>query len=233
MILIHRLHFTFQLTSYHLSRNTVVLLIVAMLLQSTFMITYCVLLYQQEVTTVKEIWFKVLGAISALIYVLDISINLFLFTLFIRKLRQLMMTRMKMQSMERRISHTKSEQSNAKLLDVIIKQTIIGTSITFCSFGFMMTTAVGEAFMKNEKHARIITYWVSYCARGIEGVVILVLLYIGLSVNDTAYRKFCGKCHRNCYDFAERNFQKRIDKNYCLMEDLQMESPQEISQIRR
>merc|ERR1719334_1957996 len=99
------------------------------------------------------------------------------------------MTRKIKDSLEDGSKGSMSEHFNMRLLDLVTKQTIVGTSITFCGIGFLLTTAVGDVISSksNMKYAYVMTEEIVYCARAGEGVMMMLLLYIGLSVNDAAY----------------------------------------------
>ena len=135
-----------------------------------------------------------------------------------------MTRKMTIDSLEWGTTPSFAAHSNSKLLAVIVKQTLIGISVTFCNVGFLMTTCLMEMVYDSGMTLYIVTYWASYCVRATEGVVIALLLYIGLSVNDKAYQRVCGECHRKCHQCALHNFERKIDAEYQLMEDMEPDS---------
>merc|ERR1712173_319365 len=89
---------------------------------------------------------------------------------------------------------------NVRILDVITKQTLIGTLITCSSTAFMVTTSVFYHFLHPVDTDK--EYMACYIARAVEGMLISYLLYLGLNINDAAYRKICSRCHMNCFGCA-------------------------------
>merc|ERR1712154_434316 len=85
--------------------------------------------------------------------------------------------------------------ANSRLIDVMVKQIVIGIAVTLCSGGFSATVAIlFRSFPKG-----IMT---DYVVRAVEGGATSWLLYLGLFINDAMYRKVCGCCHRCCYRCA-------------------------------
>lgn len=221
LLLIDRLYSTFQHTIYQLTQSTLTMLFVMIGIQCLFMTAYCIDQWIDSHTD-SSIWYRVSGGISACVLIFDILLNLFFFALFIRKLRQSVLMRLRLEcsdSRSRNIEDSLKQSSNTKMLDVITKQTIIGTSVSFCSvglLGFLLPASIVEAFYKDTE----ISIMFAYIARAAEGVLISYLLYLGLSMNDAAYRKACGRCHRNCYNYTQSTFKKEITKDYYLRDDL-------------
>ena len=93
-------------------------------------------------------WVHVGEVLSASILTVDAVLNVFLFALFVRKLRQSVMMRLRSNSESMTVSDALNQKSNTKIVDVLTKQTLIGISVTFCSAGYMMMSFVTEAFAK-------------------------------------------------------------------------------------
>ena len=114
------------------------------------------------------------------------------------------------------IDDSLSVRSSTIILDVITKQTLIGTSIIICNVGFLLQASVEAAFLDQSSWI----WMIAYMERAIEGVAVSCLLYLGLSVNDAAYQKVCSRCHRRCYDCARQRFKNELKRDYYQMQEL-------------
>lgn len=203
---------TFQSTAYALPRTTLIGLSIGITVQALLMTTYCtgaffVLTQTYSTMTMLNFWFRFYSALSAALFIVDVVLNLSLIALFVRKLRQSVTLRLAM-------DHSAfSDRLNTRILDLITKQTIIGIPIIFCSGGFLVTESAAYALHINSE----LVYVIGYCSRAIEGVLVSLLLYLGLSLNANLYRKLCGWCHQKCYHCALSGFKKQVDQGYSMM----------------
>ena len=226
LLLFDRLHKTFQDTSYRLTQTTMTLFYIMIVIQCLLMTAYCIDQYIDS--HFNTIWLRISGAISTCILILDILLNLFFLALFIRKLRQSVMMRLKLSiedsgcdnqlSRCRSIDDSLNQRTHSKIVNVIVKQLLIGTPIIFCSVAFLMTAAIEEAFYEDSQISRIL----AYSSRAAEGVLISCLLFWGLSVNESTYKQICGRCHRSCYRYAQNQFKQDVTRDYYPMDELDL-----------
>ena len=206
---------------YRLNRSTLLFALIIMSLQCLLITAYCIIVAVQAIRHVhghsfSAFWYHFSGDISACILSVDIILNVFLFLLFVRKLRHSMMTRLRSDTESMTFQDTmKQIKANTRILDVITKQTLIGTSVTFCSIGFAMTSFITETFGTDSP----MKFTIAYAVRAVEGVMITALLYLGLYINDAEYKKLCGSCHRKCRSYGQRKVRYKVIHDYHLMDD--------------
>ena len=181
VILIERLYSTFKHTSYQLTRCTLTMVAIMMVIQSLCMVSYCT--FVGLVATANPAFLRISSALSASVFINDILLNIFFFVLFIRKLRQSVIMRM-VRDRCKSVDESLRERLNTKIVDVIVKQTLIGTTVIAISTGFLLTSCITYAINGESSKGGMFAY--SY--RAIEGVQITIVLYLGLS--NSVYRAF-------------------------------------------
>ena len=190
-ILVNRVFSTFNETMYEINWYFKLFIIAMISFQSLVMISYCLNLAIFNCD--PDIWCKMLGYQSAVITANDYILNGILFILFIRKLRQLIVMRLHSD----RSSNINSDHNN-KLLNVITKQTLIGISLTLSNQLFATFVFITYTWIDINKWDEYTSF--DYLLRGIEGMTVCILLYLGLQINDTEYMKCCKHCHNACFD---------------------------------
>ena len=167
------------------------------------MITYCVLV---GIDTINP---DIIGFPEAILTV-DIMLNVILIFVFVSKLRQSVMLRLRADTGSMSIDDALDQSSHVRIMDVMTKQMVNGTSLVGSSTAFLMTTAIMAAFFTDSESS----FMFAYSARAMEGTLISCLLYLGLYVNDSIYRKLCGFSHRYCYHCAMDRFKRKITNEY-------------------
>merc|ERR1719242_581522 len=153
-------------------------------------------------------WYLVLGWLAACIAAVDGILDLLLFALFCYKLHQLARLRVEHDFRSMSIGSALSQNSNSRLLDVITKQTIIGLCVVIFNAGFAFAQFIMDHFSTETPQNLTIVYSV----RAVQGVIISMLLYLGLAMNDAEYRRVCGCCHRTFHDIGSNNLRRQITK---------------------
>eukprot|EP00484_Ammonia_sp_Unknown_P013028 CAMPEP_0197074516 /NCGR_PEP_ID=MMETSP1384-20130603/211149_1 /TAXON_ID=29189 /ORGANISM="Ammonia sp." /LENGTH=149 /DNA_ID=CAMNT_0042513357 /DNA_START=508 /DNA_END=953 /DNA_ORIENTATION=- len=139
----------------------------------------------------------------------DYVLNIVAFALFIAKLRQLVIIKLKSElkeyvgskrTLNRGMTDALSVNDNNKLLVLITKQTVIGVFIIMVNQAFATCVFITFTFeTQAEAQASVV---VAYLLRGGEGSVICFLLYLALAFNDNEYQKVCKLCHSACYNLC-------------------------------
>eukprot|EP01084_Bolivina_argentea_P104638 187357_1 len=197
IILVHRLYTTFKNSMFQISIYLLSFITIFIFLQAVVMLSYClnVAIFNCDP---KE-WCDVLGIQSAIITANDYILNGILFILFIKKLRQLVLMRVRYDSITNFTKDKNNENNqNIKLLNVITKQSIIGVSLTLANQAF--ATAVFISFTWGTVNNWDKYLMIDYLSRGVEGVCVCCLLYLGLHINNDEYMKTCKYCHNACYN---------------------------------
>merc|ERR1711879_997793 len=114
------------------------------------------------------------------------------------------------------INSALSHQQCQGLMDCVVKQSILGILITVISGGFPISIFVVETFNAETDRDLMIVYIV----RGMEGLLIMVLSYLGLAVNDRTYRRICKFCHKRCHRCAVDKFKQKVSTRYYSMDAL-------------
>eukprot|EP01084_Bolivina_argentea_P081524 147603_1 len=214
IILVQRLFWTFNNTSYQISKYFLLFIAILIIIQALVMILYCLNVAIFDCST--PIWCHLIGILSAIITVIDYILNIILFTLFISKLRQLVIVRLQGDTSDMNINDALNNTANNRLLNVITKQTLIGVFITIFNQSFGTCVFLTEAW--NMASETKLVY--PYITRGIEGMFVCFFLYLGLYINNNEYMKICGFCHQLCNICCIQKTKRAVtdnDNSYRLM----------------
>eukprot|EP01084_Bolivina_argentea_P312704 541389_1 len=213
IILIHRLFSTFTNTSFAISVYFFYFISFQIMLQIILMTLYCMNLAIFNCITTA--WCNRLGVTASLITFNDYILNILLFSLFVNKLRQLIVTKLTAAVGEYNNMHMKinkalnNNKADNKLLNVITKQTVIGTFITLTNQAFATCIFITFTFDSAEKAESSVM--IAYLLRGFEGAFVCFLLYLGLIINNKEYMKICKLCHKGCYNLCISMTQRKVN----------------------
>ena len=181
-----------------------------MLVQSILMAAY---LLNLAIFNCREtIWCKRLGFTAALIMINDYILNVILFTLFVRKLKQLVESQLTSSMSDMNLQQALEHRNHKYLLNLITKQAVIGTFITVLNQTF--ATCIFITFSFGSANVALSLAMISYILRGVEGALICFLLYIGLAMNAEDYYRFCKCCHQACYGLCVHKATKSVNRSF-------------------
>ena len=205
IILINRLHVTFDKSMYQISKRFLAFIWCFITFQALVMIAYVIELY---FNCEPPIWCRIQGFQAAVIVISDWTLNAILFVIFIQKLRELVAMRIRYDST---INFDKNSQEgnaqNIRLLDTVTKQCIIGTVLTFANQMFAATNFISFMLPPSDWETSMVFI---YLVRAIESVFVCALLYLGLQMNHKEYIKICGLCHNAVYDCCVTTTKKDV-----------------------
>lgn len=221
-ILTHRLFKTFANTAFAISNRWYYWIIFQLVLQPIIMIIYLSILSFDNCNT--EFWCNMLGVFAAILTANDYTLNAVLISLFVRKLRQLIVTQLKYEIADKSppnsprsttasvVSRAIDNNGNSQkeLLRLVTKQSVLGTFLVlinqafataiFCVFTFSSTNTINSLVV------------ISLLIRGAEGSFMGFLLYIGIGINSNEYMKICKTCHDLCYNLCIKMTAKKVNK---------------------
>ena len=241
ILLIHRLFSTFTNTAYAISKWFYYWISVQIIIQIILMLIYIIMLILYDCRS--TIGCRVMGICASVIMINDYILNIVCITLFVKKLRQLMVAKLKGEVSEW-MSPDKSVKScvkemikentlNNNLLTVITKQTVIGIFVTLTNQAFATCIFIVFTFDSAQEAGSLVM--VAYLLRGGESAFICVLLYLGLQINEKEYNRLCKCCHRACKNFCRfltaKSVKRRVrysaaakrNNDYVAMEDVERE----------
>ena len=186
------------------------------------------------------LWCHRLSLTASLISLNDYILNIVCFGLFVHKLRQLIITKLKSElnefmddsivnqrgysnSVADGVNQALDHNRNNQLLNLITKQTIIGTLVVFANQSFATGVFIIDGMMPLD--VSVNWTWIVYLLRGVECAFICFLLYLGLGINTKEYEKVCKCCHGCCYNLCVKLTTKTIKDSvatddYLLMDNL-------------
>lgn len=182
-------------------------------IQAFVMMSCCIHILLDDMTGPSNRWyFEVLAVQTASVTVIDYVLNIILFSLFVRKLGQLVSLRLLLDA-----NNSGNDSASildhvtiSRLLHVITKQTLLGISVTVINQSFATSAVIAEyngSMTANE-------YAIIYLVRGGEGAMISFLMYLGLFINNDEYTRICGSCHDSCYHCTLKRARKQITRTY-------------------
>ena len=210
IILINRLFSTFSNTAYAISNWFYYWISVQILIQIILMIAYIMILIIDDCQS--RLGCDRMGLASGLITANDYILNIVCIALFVKKLRELIVTKLKTEVSEWMDQESSKSvkayvnevmidnKMNNNLLTVITKQTVIGTFVTLINQLFATCAFFMLLFDTPETVDRMVM--IAYLLRGVEGAFLCSLLYIALIINEKEYNKTCKYCHRACYNLC-------------------------------
>ena len=207
IMLTHRLYSVFYDTLYKISKYFISFVVMMITIQIVTMTAYMSII---AITECEPKYFcEVVSSLAGVIALNDYILNGILFTIFIRKLRQLVVARLGENDNTMNLKHISG------LLNVVVKQTIIGGNLVFVNQTFVTVSFIQFKWGSPSDWE---WYLVSvYIIRGVEGCVVCCLLYLGLSINKKTYWKVCGGCHRCCFDLFVHSTTKRMENEEDMM----------------
>ena len=230
IILIHRLFKTFSNTAFAISNWFYYWISFQIIFQAFLMTVYLLILSIDNCR--HQIWCKRLGLTASLITANDYVLNIILFSLFVKKLRQLIVTKLSSEIFEyqndesdedydeesremtpvtpRNMAKALDNNANNNLLTLITKQTVIGTFVTLTNQAFATCIFIVFTFESAQKADSLVM--IAYLLRGGEGAFICFLLYIGLGMNSDDYMRMCKWCHKACYNLCINVTTRNVDK---------------------
>ena len=247
IILIHRLYSTFSDSAYQASKWFYYWVSLQIFSQIILMIIYIIILIRNDCQTKRGC--NKMGWTASLITANDYILNIVCVTLFVIKLRQLVFTKLNTEVIVIMSQNSRSKQKRQQsvdtcvngviedskidtLLTVITKQTVIGIFVTLTNQAFVTCIFIRLMFEHEDLEKVDITVMIAYVLRGVEGVFICFLLYIGLQINEKEYNVSCRYCHKTCYDLClcltaktvkQSVKQSMVDNDYVVMSDMGIE----------
>jgi len=216
-ILIHRLYRTFDKSSYSISRRVFQWIGFQMLLQLILMTIYLLNLAVHNCETTK--WCKRLGITAALIMANDYILNAILFTMFLRKLKQLVESQLTSSMSDMSLSQAMDHRNHRRLLNLITKQSVIGTFVIIFNQMFATCIFIIFAFEGSKFNAKsdLGLVRIAYILRAVEGIFICVLLYFGLAMNEKDYHRFCRCCHKACFSIVRKTTTRNVERSFSVL----------------
>ena len=235
IILIHRLYLSFYDSAYAITKWIFYWISFQLCVQIIFMVGYVYILIIQICP--NKVGCERLAVIAWIIAGNDYILNIICITLLIRTLRKVIVDKLRTEIKITIVNkYTKNnnnnnchdqealsvptsdvkrlllngDETNSNFLKVITKQTVIGIGLILMNQTFATSAAILFTFI----HRAEIYKWVmiAYIARGIESAIICLLLYLGLSINDTEYGKCCKYCHIWCYSLNVKSTAKTVKR---------------------
>ena len=208
-LLFGRLYFTFNQTQYRLSNSIVIFYIIIITVSS---IMFGLYFYY---------WYDTGFYVELLLIILslnDLILNITLTVLFITKIKALVVTDHTF-NMSNNHQMDKYEDENDeiavifnkrqyRLIDMITRYAMLSILIIVVKQEFNLWYLIQLVYLKKtNNHAAI-----GSSLRGLENVLDVVVLYIGLCFNGKLYDKLCGKCHRFCLRCCTKRIKTQIKR---------------------
>ena len=203
ILLFGRLYFTFDQTSYKLSKCIVIFYIIVIIESSVMFGLYFYVWYDSGLIVILLLMVMTVN---------DLILNITLTVLFINKIKTLVVTEFEV-SMDadtqiERDSEITFNKRQYKMINLITKYGILSILIIVLKQEFNLWYLFQLVVLdtSNENVA------VGCSLRGVENVINVVILYIGLHFNGNLYERLCGKCHRCCLKCCTRRLKGQIRK---------------------
>eukprot|EP01084_Bolivina_argentea_P212601 361328_1 len=211
LLLIQRVVATFEGSQWPVSRCFLIYIIILIILQILTMITHIYeLLKTQNKTIIAQ---QTIAYLSIFLTVFDSLLNISLYGLFIKKLRQLVLNQYDMSDFGGINKSTDIELNNTalKFIALITKQTILSIYGTFWNQTFFIFHFFAFVFGNARQFELYLT--IKLIMRALDAISIVIVLFLSFGCNDKWYQKLCGNCHYCCYNCWLKQTQKKIYKH--------------------
>eukprot|EP01084_Bolivina_argentea_P295194 508151_1 len=240
-IIIYRLYTSFSTTTYAMSNCSITFIVILMISSTLEAITYISseLLWKSE-----TIEYEIIGSLSIVYIVIDVTLNVTVVTLFVSKLRLSMID---IDENEDKFTPFIDEiENNYDYNDEYIeyeysihntRKTSISLSVVSLNTGqkkflslmtrytllsciaiifnqFFNSLAIWNTFYYSETPSYMVE--IAYIFRSLEDVINVVVVYLNFGFNSNHYYWLCGCCHHNCLNIMKVNTQKGIKRKYTL-----------------
>ena len=242
IFLVSKLYYTFRESMFRISTTTLIILSFLISLQALCMIGYLLIgiLFELLNSTSFYIIFKYEEPVVLTMMINDLILNIFCISLFVFKLRSLIVTsvslrhneEVSMELLKHAQDHNESslsvsattrsatierlnvnfEPKQRKLLSVMTKQLLLAVIVIIVIQIFYIEYAVMCFIIQTEE--LIITL---YCLREFVSMVVAMTIFLNLSFNDGIYYKLCVCCHLICYKICSNKTKEIVKKQAITM----------------
>ena len=205
IILIYRLYSSFKSTIYAISRCAIIFFAISLILCSIIMLVYCIeIMVIYDITLGGYLWICIMG--------FDLFLNISMLTLFIYKLKQIIVDYyqinkelimnedgMNLQSHQKGHVQLIAKISNLGLFTILFNQ-------------LFYVCAIYEDLFKTNGFGRDLFPFITYSFRNIEGVINCVVLVLTFAMNEKLYFRMCRCCHGICENICLKDTKRRLTR---------------------
>lgn len=213
-----RLYLTFQGTQYQLKKSTLIVVILIVSIATISEIFYLLFLVLQILNV--KLAEKLLFYTMIIIAVSDIIINVFFLTLFLRKLKHIVVCQSENNfNQDLLLMDDEKESNDSYLIDLDNKQ------LKFINIMTKMTLLSGISMIIYEIHLFYLVslfmwfsdkswaYIVGYSSRTFYILSATICIFLNFEINQDVYYRICGRFHRILYGMYVKDTKRKVRKS--------------------